>query len=257
MPHDDAQLDAILDATQNVDNNRDAIDGCTQIADGAKIIAPKQSDADESAAPYNIEWAKYLTSIDEIISDVNGADPNGSISLDSLSASLMNPLENSTVDIQQRVINAFSLNEYARLAHILPVPSCSNPPPSPTNVRSPKKQSAASLYLIPLSNDITRYRPFDRCKEFVDFLKDQPKFLQTILEDINEAPTIKEPRVIPFRPKHVQPKPPVELTLKQRIELIRQADIEIPTIKECPRKRPRKIRPIVIPVPEDAIADVQ
>lgn len=249
MAHDDAQLDAILDATQNVDKQRDFSDGCMQIADGAKILAPKQSSTDEKTQPYNIEWAKYLTSIDEIISDVNGADPNGAIPLDSLSASLMNPLESSTVDIQKRVINTFSLNEYARLAHILPVPSCSNPRPNPANVRSPKNQSAASLYVIPLSNDITRYRPFDRCKEFVDFLKDQPKFLQTILEDINETASIKEQRVIPFRPKYVQPKPPAELTLKQKIELIRQADVEVPTIKECPMKRPRKIRPDVITVP--------
>jgi hypothetical protein len=241
---DNGQLDAILDATQNVDSSSNCIDQNIQIADDANNIAGKPSHAPNSV-PSNIEWAKYLTSIDDIIHDVNGPDPNGTTSLDSLTASLINPLESNAVDIQNHVINTFSLNEYARLAHILPVPSCSNLKPYQPSVRSPINPSTASLYLIPLSHDIARYRPFDRCKEFVDFLKDQPNYLQTILEDVSEYAAVKEQRTISFRPKYEQPKP-AELTLKQKIEMIRTANIEIPIMNGSPMKRPRKTRPSII-----------
>lgn len=244
MP-DDGQLDAILDATQNVDSSNNCIDTNIQIADDANKIGVKPTHAPTSSVPSNIEWAKYLTSIDDIINDVNAPDPNGITSLDSLTASLVNPLESSAVDIQNHVIDTFSLNEYARLAHILPVPSCSNLKPHQPSVRSPVNPSTASLYLIPLSHDIARYRPFDRCKEFVDFLKDQPNYLQTIVEDVSEYTAVKEQRTISFRPKYEQPKP-LELTLKQKIELIRQANIEIQTINGSPMKRPRKIRPSIM-----------
>lgn len=197
----------------------------------------------ETAAP-NIEWARYLTSIDDIVNDVDGGDR--SLPLESLSATLTNPLEIHTDDLhnqlQHRVIDAFELSDYLKLVDGLP-PSTQRGKQIVQNERTDStNRENASLYLIPLSDAVTRYHPFDMCKEFIEKLQNQPRYLQKLLDEIKTG--AERQIIIRFHPKYEKPKAPVKLTLKEKLALIQKENVEIPIIRDIKKKRSRKAPPI-------------
>lgn len=141
-----------------------------------------RNESDEtSPATLNIEWARYLTSIDDIVSDTNGGEH--AMSLDALCASLANPLQIDTDDLQNRFIHRFNLADYLELADGLPPPTPRRKHNASDDCPQPVNRHNASLYLIPLSDAATRYDPFDMCKQFVEQMRTHSRHLQKLLDE--------------------------------------------------------------------------
>lgn len=207
--------------------------------------ATATTNANESSS--NIEWARYLTSIDDIVSDAIGGDQT--IPLESLSATLSDPLQSDTDrELQHRVIEAFGLGELLKLADGLPPPISRRPhyvDGSYTNLTM-DSISNGSLYLIPLSDGTTRYQPFDMCKQFVEQLKDQPKSLRKLIDEIRAGN--QRQVVIRFRPKYETPRAPARLTMKEKLAMIQAEEVHIPLMTEAKKRRCRKSAPILIKI---------
>lgn len=213
----------------------------------SELAEPNQNgDNVPEASPTNIEWARYLTSIEDIVGDGATGDQGQPNPLDSINITLQNPLENSSNDLQSRLFNAFGLNEFTEMTKtpiVMSTPATASEPMDAQESSSEQKHK--TLYLIPFCDVVARYHPFDICKDFVSKLMSQPEHFNKLSNEIRLRTAQRDNITVPFQPKLLRPEPIAELTLKQKLEAIRDAkDIEIPVIGEQ-KKRPRKIRPVI------------
>lgn len=198
----------------------------------------------------NKEWARYLTTIEDIVTDSVTTDHGHTNPLETIQISLTNPLETNCSNLQNRLLNAFDLNKFATITQTpLMLPKEIALSKSMNTDKSTFQQNNLALYLIPLCDVVSRYHPLGICKEFVSTLMNQPKHLNKLSDEIRLRPNQTEAITVPFYPKLIDAEPvaQAELSLKQKLSnLLNDHNIEVPTIKWANKKRPRKICPVII-----------